>query len=201
MNYITIFVCFSFYKFISRNIFFILFSIFILSNRISFFIYKFSNYRWTRSGFFLVDMFCITLIISFGSYKYISINIFFLFCSIFFWRNSLAIFVYVFCNYISRWCDFLLVDMFCITLFISFGSYKFIAIYIFFGFCSIFFWSNSITIFVNVFCNYICWSGFWSKLPSSYKFYIFIFYSFVVFIVTYKFPSSIFYFNCFCLWL
>ena len=141
MNYITVFVIFSFNKLISRNIFFILFSIFILSKRISFFIYKFSNYRWTRSGFFLIDMFCITFIISFSSYKFISVDIFI-------------------------------------------------------RFCTIFLRSYSLTIFIDIFCNYI-----WNKFPCSFEFYIFIFYFFVFFIVTYKFPSSIFYFNCFCLWL
>ena len=196
MNYITIFVIFSFNKLISRNIFFILFSIFILSKRISFFIYKFSNYRWTRSGFFLVDMFCITLIISCGFYKFITVDLFIRLFTIFLRRYSLTIFIDVFCNYIWGRSSLLFVDMFCITFIISFSSYKFIAVNIFFVFCSIFFWSYSLTIFIDIFCNYI-----WNKFPCSCEFYIFIFYSFVFFIVTYKFPCSIFYFNCFCLWL
>ena len=111
MNHITVFVSFSFNKFISWKIFFILFSIFILSKRISIFIYKFSNYRWTRSCLLLVDMFCITFFIFFGSYKFISFDIFLRLCSIFLISNSLTIFIYVFCYYIwcrrsSFWCKF-----------------------------------------------------------------------------------------------
>ena len=195
MNYITIFVIFSFNKFISWNIFFVLFSIFILSKRISFFINKFSNYRWTRSSFLLVDMFCIALIISFGSYKFISINSFIRFCTIFLRSYSLTIFINEFCNY--SWCrsSFLLIDMFCITFIISFGAYKFISINFFIRLFTIFLRSYSLTIFINEFSNYI-----WNKFPCSCEFYIFIFYSFLIFVIFYKFPSTIFYFYFFCFW-
>ena len=106
MNNISILICVSLYKLISRNIFFILLSIFILSKRISIFINKLCNYRWTRSSFLLVDMFCITFFIFFSSYKFIAFDIFFVFCSILLIRNSITIFINVFCYYFSIWCEF-----------------------------------------------------------------------------------------------
>ena len=195
MNYITIFIIYSFNKFITRNIFFIFITIFILSNRISIFIYEFSNYRWTRCGFLLVDMFCITFFISFCFYKFISFDIFFVFCPSFLIRNSITIFINVFCNYFWSWFYFL-VDMFCITFFIFFSFYKFISFDIFFVFCSSFLIRNSITIFINVFCYYF---SIWCKYPCSY--YVFIcsidFCSF--FIPSFKCPCSFvcFVFYCF----
>ena len=166
---ITLFIFFGFYKFISFDLFISLCTIFLRSNSLTIFINIFCNYicRWCD---FLVDMFCISLFIFFGSYKFISRNIFFVFCSIFLWSNSLTILIDVFCYYFCRWCDFL-VDMFCISLFISFGSYKFISIYVFFVFCSSFLWSNSITIFINVFCNYI---SIWGEFPCSCDFFVFV---------------------------
>ena len=152
---ITFIIFFSFYKFISRNIFFVFCSIFLRRNSLTFFIDIFCYYFWCRSSLLFVDMFCITFIIFFSFYKFISRNIFFVFCSIFLRRNSLTFFIDIFCNYICRWCDFL-VDMFCISLIIFFGSYKFISRNIFFVFCSIFLSRNSLTIFINVFCYYIC---------------------------------------------
>ena len=148
---IAFFIFFGFYKFISFDIFIRLCTIFLRSNSLTIFIDIFSNYSWCRSSLLLVDMFFITLIISFCFYKFISFDVFFVFWSIFLRRNSITIFVYVFCNYVSRWCDFL-VDMFCITLIISFGSYKFIAIDLFIRLCTIFLRSNSITIFIDIFC-------------------------------------------------
>ena len=150
MNYITIFVFFSFYKFISWNIFFILFSIFILSKRISIFINKFSNYRWTRSSFLLVDMFCITLIISFGSYKFISINFFIRFCTIFLRSYSLTIFIDVFCNYIWNliWCEFP-----CSCEFYIFIFYSFVIFVIFYKFPSTIF-------YFYFFCFWLGWCYF-----------------------------------------
>ena len=102
-------------------------------------------------------MFCITFFIFFGFYKFISRNIFFVFCSIFLWSNSLTFFIHVFCYYIcSRSSSFLLVDVFYIALIISCGFYKVVSFDIFFVFCSIFHWSNSLTFFIHVFCYYIC---------------------------------------------
>ena len=147
-------------------------------------------------------MFCITFFIFFSFYKFISFDIFFVFCSIFLIRNSLTIFVYIFSNYICRWCDFL-VDMFCISFFISFCFYKFISRNIFFVFCSIFLISNSLTIFVYIFSNNIFW--FWSfvffKYPCSYEVFICFIYCCICFIVVFEYPFSTFYsYFCFC-WL
>ena len=100
-------------------------------------------------------MFCISFIISFCFYKFISRNIFFVFCSIFLRRNSLTILINIFCNYIWSWFYFL-VDMFCITFFIGFGFYKFIAINVFISLFTIYLRSNSLTIFIHVFCYYLC---------------------------------------------
>ena len=41
-------------------------------------------------------------------------------------------------------------------------------------------------------------SSFWSKFPCSCKLNIFVIDSFLVFVVTYKFPCSIFNIHCFC---
>ena len=106
--------------------------------------------------------------------------------------------VYISCFYSwTRWCDFL-VDVFCISFFIGFCFYKFISINIFFVFCSIFLWSNRLTIFIHVFCYYFCWSSFWSKFPCSCKLNILVIDSFLIFVITYKSPSSIFNIHCCC---
>ena len=139
---ITFFISFGSYKFISFDIFIRLFTIFLSSYSITIFIDVFCYYIWCRScSFLLVDVFCITFFISFGSYKFISIDVFIRLCTIFLRRNGLTIFINIFCNYISRWCDFFLVDMFCITLIICFSSYKLISFYSFLSLCS-FFWKK-----------------------------------------------------------
>ena len=43
-------------------------------------------------------------------------------------------------------------------------------------------------------------SSFWSKFPCSCEFYILVIDSFLIFVITYKFPSSICNIHCFCLW-
>ena len=96
-------------------------------------------------------MFCITFFIFFGSYKFISFDIFLRLCSIFLISNSLTIFINVFCNYIWSWFYFL-VDMFCITFFIFFSFYKFISFDIFLRLCSIFL---KCWVFYRSFCSLV----------------------------------------------
>ena len=103
---ITLIISFCFYKFISFDIFIRLCTIFLRSNSLTIFIDVLCNYSWCRSSLLLVDMFCITLIISFCFYKFISFDIFFVFCSIFLWSNSFSIFINVFCYYFSIWCKY-----------------------------------------------------------------------------------------------
>ena len=175
MNGIAVFICFSSYKLITVYILLRIVTFCRLSNFISFFINKLSDFLDSRSWcfiFLLVDMNSIAVFIFFSSYKFISFNIFLRLFTIFLRRNSISFFIDVFCYYIfSRCSSFLLVDVFCITFFISFGSYKFISFNIFFVFCSIFLIRNSITIFINVFCNYICSRSSWLVdvfcIPSS----------------------------------
>ena len=152
----------------------------------------------SRSSFLLVDMFCITLFISFCFYKFIAFDIFFRLCSIFLRSNSLTILINEFCNYICRRSSFL-VDVFCISLFIGFCFYKFIAFDIFFRLCSIFFWSYSLTIFINVFCDYF-WSWFYF-LVDMFCITFFIFFSsykFISFDIFFVF-CSIFFWSYSCL--
>ena len=155
---ITFFVSFGSYKFISFNIFLRLFTIFLRRNSISFFIDKFCYYFWSRSSFLLVNMFCITFFVSFGSYKFISFNIFLRLFTIFLRRNSISFFIDKFCYYFWSRSSFLLVNMFCITFFVSFGSYKFISFNIFLRLFTIFLRRNSISFFIDKFCYY-----FWSR--------------------------------------
>ena len=155
MNSISILVCVSLYILVSRNIFFILLSFFFKINRISLFIYIFSNYlcSW-RSSFLLVDVFCITLIIFFGFYKFISFDIFFVFCSIFFMSNSLTIFINVFCNYIWSFVFFkypcsyevFICFIYCCICFIVVFEYPFSTFYRYFCFCWLS-WSYFISVF------------------------------------------------------
>ena len=160
MNSITVFICFSSYKLITIYILLRIFTLCRYRNFVSVFINILSNFVDSRSWcfiFLLVDMFCITFFIFFGSYKFISLNVFIRSCTIFLRRNSLTIFINIFSNYLcSRRSSFLLVDMFCITLIIFFGSYKFISFDIFIRLCTIFLRRNSLTIFINVFSNYFC---------------------------------------------
>ena len=92
----------------------------------------------TSNSFLLVDVFGITLIIRFGSYKLIAFDIFIRLFSIYLRRYSLTIFIHVFCYYFCWSSCFLLVDVFGITLIIRFGSYKLIAFDIFIRLFSIY---------------------------------------------------------------
>ena len=158
MNSITVFIFFSFYKLITIYILLRIVTLCRLRNFISLFINKLSDFVDSRSwciSFLLVDMFCITLIISCGSYKFISFDVFFIFCSIFFWSNSITIFIDVFCNYFC-WSRFLSININYISLIISFCSYYFISFDIFawiFSFLSL---SNFISIFINI-LSYNIW--------------------------------------------
>ena len=200
VNSITVFISFSFYKLIAIYILLRIVTLCRFRNFISIFIYIFSNYLCSRrSSFLLVDVNSITVFISFSFYKLIAIYILLRIVTLCRFRNFISIFIYIFSNYLcSRRSSFLLVDVNSITVFISFSFYKFISINIFFVFCSIFLWSNSLTIFIDVFCYYFCWSSFWSEFPCSCEFNILVIYSFLVFVIFYKFPCSIFNINCCC---
>ena len=183
---ISFFISFCFYKFISFNVFIRLFTIFLRSNSLTIFIDIFCNYSWCRSSFLFVDMFCISLIIFFSFYKFISFNVFIRLCTILLRSNSLTIFIDIFSNY--SWCrsSLLFVDMFCISLIIFFSFYKFISFNVFIRLCTILLRSNSLTIFVYVFCNYI-----WGEFPCSCDSFVLVRNCYWIFVVWFEFPSSL----------
>ena len=154
MNSIAIFVCFSFYKLIAFYIFLRFFTIFVFCDRITFFIYKFSNYFWSIF-FLLVDMNSIAVFICFSFYKLIAFNIFLRFFTIFTFCDRITFFVYELSNYFC-WIRFLSINIDYISLLICFCSYYFISFDIFawmFSFLSV---SNFISIFINI-LSYNIW--------------------------------------------
>ena len=98
------------------------------------------------------------------------------------------------CFYSWTRSSFLLVDVFCIALIISFGSYKFISFDVFVRFCTIFLRSNSLTIFIDKFCYYFWSRSFWCEFPFSYEVFICFIYCCIFFVVAFECPCS---FSCF----
>ena len=102
------------------------------------------------------------------------------------------------CFYSWTRSSFLLVDVFCIALIISFGSYKFISFDIFISLFTILLRSNSLTIFIHVFCYYFCSWSFWCEFPFSYKVFVFTIDCCIFFVVAFECPCS---FSCFYFFL
>ena len=140
MNSIAVFICFSFYKLIAFYIFIRVFTIFTFCDRITFFVYKFSNYFcWSR--FLSINIDYISLVISFCSYYFISFDILAWIFSFLSLGNFISIFINkLSLNIFDRCKNFLLVNMNCVTIIIIICTYIIVTFNIYLILCSFYWW-------------------------------------------------------------